>query len=65
MGGTMVENTFPACARDDCFGCQYGHCIVLVRNSFNKECPFFKTREQVAAEQEYCRKRLNVKYMEE
>lgn len=37
----------PVCGKDDCFGCDEGHCIVLSKNDFkNKECPFYKTKEQ-------------------
>lgn len=55
----------PTCGRSECFGCEDGHCLVLTDNEFNKDCPFFKTREQVAEEQEYCRNRLNKNITEE
>ena len=47
----------PVCDRSECFGCEDGRCIVLIENNFKKECPFFKTREQVKTEREYCRER--------
>ena len=49
----------PTCGKVECFGNEDGHCLVLSDNNFvNKECPFFKTREQVATEKEYCQNRL-------
>lgn len=49
----------PICNMTECFGCEDGHCIVLTKKNFGeRECPFFKTREQVAEEKEYCRNRL-------
>jgi hypothetical protein len=48
----------PICGKEDCFGYENGHCVVLVENNFTKDCPFFKTQEQVAQEQEYCRQRM-------
>lgn len=47
----------PVCNKTECFGCDDGHCIVLSKKITNKVCPFFKTREQVAEEKEYCRNR--------
>lgn len=56
----MVDyRKFPVCDVTECFGCEDGHCIVLIEKNFGeRECPFFKTREQVAEEKEYCRNRL-------
>lgn len=48
----------PTCGKEDCFGCQDGHCVVLIDNTFDKERPFYKTKEQVKEEQKYCRERL-------
>ena len=48
----------PTCNKAECAGCEEGHCLILTKNDFNKECPFFKTKEQVAEEREYCRKRM-------
>ena len=37
----------PTCDKVDCAGCQEGRCISLTDNKFkNKECPFYKTKEQ-------------------
>ena len=49
----------PTCKVVECFGYDDGYCMTLTGNDFgDKECPFFKTREQVAEEREYCRKRM-------
>lgn len=48
----------PACTVKECFACEEGHCLILTKNNFDKKCPFFKTREQVAKEKEYCRNRM-------
>ena len=38
----------PICNRKDCFACENGKCIALIKNNFGKrECPFFKTQEHV------------------
>ena len=52
-------NYCPTCEKEDCFGYEEGHCIALDDSRFKKGCPFFKTREQVAIEKEYCRKRVD------
>ena len=54
----VVYKNSPQCKKTECFGCEEGHCIILTEKKFKKECPFFKTREQVAQEKEYCRERL-------
>ena len=51
-------NDCPKCERAECACCAGGYCVVLTNNDFNKDCPFFKTKEQVAKEQEYCQQRL-------
>lgn len=48
----------PTCDKVECFGHDEGFCMVLIRNDFAKECPFFKTKEQVAREREYCQMRM-------
>lgn len=54
-----VDKKCPACGREDCFAYQNGFCVALISNDFgDRECPFFKTNEQVAKEKEYCRNRL-------
>jgi hypothetical protein len=53
-----IHKSSPECNRIECFGCEEGHCFVLAKKISKKECPFFKTREQVAQEKEYCRKRM-------
>lgn len=47
----------PTCDRAECAGCEDGHCVILTENWFTRDCPFFKTREQVAEEKAYCEKR--------
>ena len=55
----MIEReTNPTCGVVECFGCEEGHCIILTKNNFNKACPFFKTREQVAKEKAMCAQRM-------
>lgn len=52
-------NKCPVCLTEECFGCEEGRCIVLTKKDFGgRKCPFFKTREQVAKEKEYCRQRM-------
>ena len=48
----------PYCNKGDCFACKEGKCDALVDNSFAKECPFYKTNEQVEKEQAYCDERI-------
>ncbi len=48
----------PACILEECAGWENGHCVCLVENNFSGKCPFFKTREQVAKEKEYCNQRI-------
>lgn len=49
----------PTCNVVECFACEDGYCLILTNNKFGeRECPFFKTREQVEKEREYCRKRM-------
>ena len=51
---------YPVCDKKECFACEEWNCLILTKNDFgNKECPFFKTKEQVEEEREYCRKRMN------
>jgi hypothetical protein len=54
----------PTCDRVECAGCEDGHCVILTGNWFTRDCPFFKTREQVAEEKAYCEERLAVKERE-
>lgn len=43
----------PICNREDCFACDGSKCTLLTENDFgDRECPFFKTNEQVAKEKE-------------
>lgn len=58
-------NKFPTCDKADCAGCQDGHCIVLTNNKFDKECPFYKTKEQAEKEQAYRAERLAKIFEEE
>lgn len=48
----------PYCGKSDCFACDGGKCVVLVDNNFRRECPFYKTKEQVEKEQAYCDERM-------
>lgn len=51
---------FPVCAVEKCAAWEGGYCTALTDNNFGvRKCPFFKTREQVAKEKEYCEKRLD------
>ena len=44
-------NIDPICNRKDCFGCEDGKCVVLVKNNFGPNgCPFFKTKQQAEEE---------------
>ncbi len=57
----MNIEEFPVCDRSDCFGCEEGHCIVLINNNFGeRNCPFFKTNEQVEKELAYCAERMAI-----
>lgn len=50
---------YPLCGVVECFGNNDGYCVVLANNEFgNRECPFFKTKEQVKEEKAYCEQRL-------
>lgn len=56
MGGKKI---YHACGKADCFGCKDGKCDVLMKNNFGgRDCPFFKTEEQVQTEKAYCAERL-------
>ena len=49
----------PACDEVMCFACNGTQCTILDRKKFvNRRCPFFKTREQLEKEREYCRERM-------
>ena len=47
----------PICDRAECAGCEAGHCVILTDNYFKRDCPFFKTKEQVKEERAYCEER--------
>lgn len=56
-----MASTFhaPVCDAVACFACNGTQCTILDRKKFKTErCPFFKTREQLEQEREYCRKRI-------
>lgn len=36
----------PRCVHTDCFANKCGECTVLTNTAFNKDCPFFRTREE-------------------
>lgn len=40
------------CENNRCFACESGYCTVLNDTKFEKNCPFFKTRERIKAEAE-------------
>ena len=49
----------PFCDKKSCFACEDFSCRILTTNDFGKkECPFYKTNQQVEEEKEYCRKRM-------
>ena len=49
----------PACRFTECAANDSERCVILISNYFGeKMCPFLKTKEQVAKEREYCRKRM-------
>ena len=46
-----MANGLPKCPRKSCAGNRSGVCLILKTNNFgDKDCPFFKTKEQVAEE---------------
>lgn len=47
----------PTCDRTSCFGCIDGHCTVLIEVP-EKECRFYKSREQLKKDREKARERL-------
>ena len=54
-----MKDMFPYCASLKCASCDDFRCLALSDNDFGtKKCPFFKTKEQVEQEKEYCRNRL-------
>lgn len=57
----------PTCNVKECFACEEQHCVILSKKDFGvRKCPFFKTREQVEQEKEYCKKRLeDIRILEE
>lgn len=57
-----MSKTSPACVSQhpDCFAYSNGHCAILSNTNFNgKDCPFHKTREQCAVENQRRRERLD------
>lgn len=55
----MSYRQFPACNMPECFASEEKHCTILTKKEFGgRRCPFFKTREQVEEEREYCRNRM-------
>ena len=55
----MKEFSF-SCTRLDCFANVNGGCKALVAETEKKPCPFFKTQEQVDAENCYAQARLKL-----
>lgn len=54
MGKTLIE---PKCGNNKCFACEGGKCRALIDNDFgDRPCPFFKTRAQIAREEQRERK---------
>ena len=43
-------NKCPTCDKVDCAGYEDGRCVVLKDKIKNKECPFYKTKEQAEEE---------------
>lgn len=55
----IVYKNSPACNVTECFACEEKHCIILTKKDFGaRQCPFFKTREQVEKEKAYCMERM-------
>lgn len=53
------ENKCPICNKDECAAHKEGHCVILIDNNFgDRDCPFFKTNEQVKKEKAYCMMRM-------
>lgn len=49
----------PVCSKAMCFAHSGGRCVLLINNNFgDKECPFYKTSEQIEKDKAYCEKRL-------
>lgn len=49
----------PKCWCNQCFGYEDGKCLILSSNNFGgRKCPFYKTREQILAEEERAAKVL-------
>jgi len=48
------------CERKGCFAYKGGVCLALTDNKFkdNKPCPFFKTKEELDAQEELCKERM-------
>ena len=66
MARDYKKKEIACCDKDECAACNHGYCIALHDNDFgNRDCPFFKTREQNEAEQEYCTKRMTEKIKED
>lgn len=54
-----MDGNYCTCDRANCFANKKNLCMILTNNSFSgKRCPFFKTQEQLDAQQEECRLRL-------
>ena len=46
------------CTREDCFACNKGQCKSLKKPITDKPCPFYKTQEQLDAEDQAATDRL-------
>lgn len=56
------EPLIPCDRHPDCFACKDGLCVALSDNSFGeRDCPFYKTREQNRQEMKECLCRLVMK----
>ena len=61
-----MEEKFPICNREDCFANLDGKCVLLLDNDFgNRECPFYKTKKQAEAENEYYQRLADIRNFKE
>lgn len=59
----MAKRTdLPKCKQGQCFANTFGSCAILNSSDWPKDCPFFKTQEQMLREQEITEKRIESLY---
>ena len=57
----MPKRNDPRCDKLPCFAYDSGYCTILTETINKKKCPFFKTKEQVAHENEIMLKKFRLK----